>query len=137
MKFDFTQDEAPRESKYLEAGVHRVDVAEWRTASTDNMNDFFEVTFSCLSTGKIHRERWYLSERSLWRLKRDMKAAGIRTLDFDDMTGTNRTLKASNYEIELAPKPASNGRVYHEIKSIRPVAKVAAPVQGPDEEIPF
>jgi len=138
MKFDFTQDEAPRqESKYLGAGVYRVEVMEWRTATTDNLSEFFEITFSCLTSGKVHKERWYLSERSLWRFNRDMKAAGIKFLDFEDMKGTDKTLKANHYEIELTAKPPRDGKVYHEVKTIRPVTKVAAPVQSSDEEIPF
>lgn len=141
MKFDFSQEDTPRPStsKYLEAGVYCVDVAEWRTATLDNkqQSDFFEITFSCIETGRQHRERWFLSDKALWRLKKHMRAAGIFTLDFDDMKGTDRRLKASQYEIELEAKPPRDGKVYHELKSIKPIAKVAAPIQGTDEEIPF
>lgn len=140
MKFDFTiEDEKPKRvtNEYLEAGIHLVDVSEWVRSNTDAGDEYFVITFACLKTGQKHRERWYLTERALWRFRRDMKAAGIKTLDLDDIKSVDRTLKASHYEIELRPKPPHNGRVYHEIKSIRPVTKVAAPVQSADEEIPF
>lgn len=140
MKFDFTTEEekpARVTDEWLGAGVHLVDVMEWARTNTNNGDEVFLITFACVKTGQKHRERWFLTERALWRFRRDMKAAGIKTLDFDDIKSVDRTLKASHYEIELKAKPPHNGRVYHEIKSIRPVTKVAAPVQSADEEIPF
>ena len=140
MKFDFTtEEEKPQRvtNEYLEAGTHIVDVSEWMRRNTDAGDEYFVITFACVKTGQKHRERWFLTERALWRFRKHMKAAGIKALDLDDIKSVDRTLKASQYEITLKAKPPRNGVVYHEIDTIRPVSKVAAPVQGTDEEIPF
>ena len=143
--------ENTRSSDYLGAGDHLVSVVSCRAAETMEGKDYFEIGFVGAG-GATHRERWYLSEKALWRLQRDLKTMGLKgQLDTDDEAGTLAKLKASSYVLTLKAKPEYNGKVYCEASSVvrhegaaatvaRPRFALAPQEQGPDgtdDDIPF
>lgn len=143
--------EITRSSDYLEAGEHLVSVVSFRAAETMEGKAYFEIGFIGAG-GATHRERWYLSEKAVWRLQRDLKKMGMTgPLDTEDEVGTLRKLKASTYLLTLNAKPEYNGRVFCEASSVVRYEATAAPVarpafmlepqaQGPDgtnDDIPF
>jgi hypothetical protein len=143
--------ETTRSSDYLGAGDHLVSVVSFRAAETMEQKAYFEIGFIGAG-GATHRERWYLSERAVWRLQRDLKTMGLKgQLDTEDEAGTLAKLKASTYVLTLKAKPEYNGKVYCEASSVTRYEDTAAPVarprftlepqaQGPDgtdDDIPF
>jgi hypothetical protein len=143
--------ENTRSSDYLEAGEHLVSVVSFRAAETMEGKAYFEIGFIGAG-GATHRERWYLSERAVWRLQRDLKKMGMTgPLDTEDEVGTLAKLKASTYCLTLKAKPEYNGRVFCEASSVvryegaapaaaRPRFALEAQAQGPDgtdDDIPF
>lgn len=144
--------ENTRSSDYLGAGDHLVSVVSFRAAETMEGKGYFEIGFIGAG-GATHRERWYLSEKALWRLQRDLKTMGLKgQLDTDDEVGTLGKLKGSSYILSLKAKPEYNGKVYCEASSVvrhegAVLASVARPrfalepqAQGPDgtdDDIPF
>ena len=144
--------ENTRSSDYLGAGDHLVSVVSCRAAETMEGKNYFEIGFVGAG-GATHRERWYLSEKALWRLQRDLKTMGlICNLDTDDEAGTLAKLKASSYILSLKAKPEYNGKIYCEASSVvrhegvlaasvaRPRFALAPQEQGPDgtdDDIPF
>ena len=76
--------ENTRSSDYLGAGDHLVSVVSCRAAETREGKNYFEIGFVGAG-GATHRERWYLSEKALWRLQRDLKKMGLTgPLDTED-----------------------------------------------------
>jgi hypothetical protein len=143
--------ENTRSSDYLEAGEHLVSVVSFRAAETMEGKGYFEIGFIGAG-GATHRERWYLSERAVWRLQRDLKKMGMTgPLDTEDEVGTLRKLKASTYLLTLKAKPEYNGRIFCEASSVvryeataapaaRPAFALESQAQGPDgtdDDIPF
>lgn len=144
--------ETTRSSDYLGAGEHLVSVVSFRAAETMEGKGYFEIGFIGAG-GATHRERWYLSEKAVWRLQRDLKTMGLKgQLDTDDEVGTLGKLKGSSYILSLKAKPEYNGKVYCEASSVvrhegamsasvaRPRFALAPQEQGPDgtdDDIPF
>jgi hypothetical protein len=147
-----TVSENTRSTDYLGAGNHLVTVVSFRSAETMEGKAYFEIGFIGAG-GATHRERWYLSERAVWRLQRDLKTMGLKgELDTEDEVGTLGKLKASSYILSLKAKPEYNGKIYCEASSVvrhegavwasvaRPRFALAPQEQGPDgtdEDIPF
>lgn len=147
-----TVSENTRSSDYLGAGNHLVTVVSFRSSETMEGKAYFEIGFIGAG-GATHRERWYLSERAVWRLQRDLKTMGLKgELDTDDEVGTLAKLKASSYILSLKAKPEYNGKVFCEASSVvrhegavwasvaRPRFALAPQEQGPDgtdDDIPF
>lgn len=147
-----TVSENTRSSDYLGAGNHLVTVVSFRSSETMEGKAYFEIGFIGAG-GATHRERWYLSERAVWRLQRDLKTMGLKgELDTDDEVGTLAKLKASSYILSLKAKPEYNGKVFCEASAVvrhegamvtsvaRPRFALAPQEQGPDgtdDDIPF
>ena len=147
--------EITRSSDYLEAGEHLVSVVSFRAAETMEGKAYFEIGFIG-GGGATHRERWYLSERAVWRLQRDLKTMGLKgQIDTEDADGTLAKLKASSYVLSLKAKPEYNGKIFCEASSVvrydpatmstaaaesRPRFSLETQAQGPDgtdDDIPF
>ena len=150
-----TVSENTRTTDYLGAGNHLVTVVSFRAAETMEGKAYFEIGFIG-GGGATHRERWYLSERAVWRLQRDLKTMGLKgELDTEDHDGTLAKLKASSYILSLKAKPEYNGKVFCEASAVvrydpatmstpaaesRPRFSLEPQVQGPDgtdDDIPF
>jgi hypothetical protein len=143
--------ENTRSSDYLGAGDHLVTVVSFRAAETMEGKAYFEIGFIGAG-GATHRERWYLSERAVWRLQRDLKTMGLKgQIDTEDADGTLAKLKASSYILSLKAKPEYNGKIFCEASSVvrhegpaasapRPRFALEPQAQGPDgtdDDIPF
>jgi len=143
--------ENTRSSDYLGAGDHLVTVVSFRAAETMEGKAYFEIGFIG-GGGATHRERWYLSERAVWRLQRDLKTMGLKgEIDTEDADGTLAKLKASSYILSLKAKPEYNGKIFCEASSVvrhegaaasapRPRFALEPQAQGPDgtdDDIPF
>lgn len=116
-------------NNYLAAGVHTVSIVNHEFGETELKKiEFLELTFED-QQGAQHKERFFLNEKSLWRLAIVFKAVGhTAKIDLHANSVLKRALYGKPLSITLQDE-TYEGKTFPRMKGCGAVAQDAAPAK--------
>lgn len=114
---------------FLAAGTHTVTIVDHEFGESERKStEYLELVFEDDGAAQ-HKERFFLNEKSLWRLALVFKAVGhTAKIDLHANSVLKRALYGKPFNVTLQDE-TFEGKTFPRMKSCAPVAPTAAPAK--------